>query len=92
MLLLTLFDTEPAWNESLVQGGILNALEGAHRRLADANALVDGGHFLPALFLETDSASATMAGDLGRGVVADDASVLVDHTRPDIDIVIGSLP
>jgi hypothetical protein len=89
MLLLTLFDTEPAWSDGLIRGGLLNAFEGARRRLADSNALVDGGHFLPAVFLETDAQSGQMAGDLGRGLVSDEDSVLVDHARPEIEIEIG---
>ena len=92
MLLLTLFHTEPAWNEGLVQTGLMNALEGARRRLADSNALVDGGHFLPAVFLQTDPQSGNLAGDLGRGLIADKDAVLVQHDRPVIDIDIGPSP
>ena len=90
MLLLTLFDTEPAWSDGVIRGGLLNAFEGARRRLADSNALADGGHFLPAIFLETDSQSGQVAGDLGRGLVTDEDSVPVDHARPEIEIEIGS--
>ena len=90
MLLLTLFDTEPAWSDGLIRGGLLNAFEGARRRLADSNALADGGHFLPAIFLETDPQSGQVAGDLGRGLVTDEDSVLVEHARPEIEIEIGS--
>ena len=71
---------------------MLNAFEGARRRLADSNALADGGHLLPAIYLETDPQSGQVAGDLGRGLVTDEDSVLVEYERPEIEINIGGAP
>ena len=92
MLLLTVFDTEPGWSEMLIRTAMLNAFEGARRRLADSNALADGGHLLPAIYLETDPQSGQVAGDLGRGLVTDEDSVLVEYERPEIEINIGGAP
>ena len=86
MLLLTLIDAEPAWTEPLIEEALLNTLDAVQRRLADANALTDGGHFLPTVYVETPAASGQLAGDLGRGLVADEDSSPVSPDLPDIDL------
>lgn len=72
ILVLGVTNQESGWTSLLVQDAMRDTLDSARRRLADITALGEGGHFIPAVYLETGSATDS---DIERGLVDEGAEV-----------------